>query len=191
MTENNTLKLSELIEREATPDQYKEYGVKVAKWFMEQYTTFAFQLHRPEGRLDTGEDKYMYSLEVSVAPEGDHADNYMELAHLVLSNNMDSDILSMYVANALVDELDDPDIKVIAYSKAGDNLTPLTGSQDPITNAQPVNVRVYFTKADDKDVTIDSGLNNKYGATQVVYVEDIYFTSEGVELPEPIDDGDE
>lgn len=175
----NEYKLSELIEREASADDYDNYGQHVAAWFLEQYENFAFKLNRPDARLDTGEDKTMYSLEVLVGPEEDNKDIWQKLWHLVLSNNMDSEKLSMYVAKWIEYYLDDDAIKVISHSAVGDNITPLTGSQSPINDMKPIAVRVYFTKSSDKEETIYNGLNNDYVATEVYFVEDMTFNADG------------
>ena len=73
MTTENTTKLSELIEREATVEQYLEYGRKVAEWTKEANDNYAFKLYRPDASLD-GEDKYMYSMEVKLVKNGTYRD---------------------------------------------------------------------------------------------------------------------
>ena len=171
----NNLKLSELIKREATKDQYIDYAKKVAKWFKEQYDHYAFTLYRPDNRLSTDEDKTLYSLEVTLSPDKEIMDEWNEAAHTFLSNNMDADKLSMVIATEIENIMHDTGIKVVSHSVAYDNITTLTGLQEPIVNSKPVEARIYFTKAEDKEATIEAGLNNEQMETEVVFVEDIDF----------------
>ena len=70
MEELNTTKLSTLITTEPTEDQYAKYAAKVAEWTKEAYDNYAFKLYRPDARLSRDEDKYLYSMEVTILKNG-------------------------------------------------------------------------------------------------------------------------
>ena len=165
MTTENTTKLSELIEREATLEQYLEYGKTVAEWTKEAYDNFAFKLYRPDDSLD-GEDKYMYSMEVKLVKNG-HDEEWENLEKLFVMNNMDAEKASIATAIALQDVMDDEDIAILSHSVTRGSLTNLSGTGPfPITGVGPVDARIYFTRVGDIETVKQEAKDND---TEIVY----------------------
>lgn len=169
MTDKNTLKLSELIKREATEEQYKHYGKTVASWVKEAYDNFAFTLYRPDARLSTDEDKYLYSMEVTLLRNGREED-WDALEKEFILNNFDTEIASEWISKELRNVFDDEGIAVVSHSITGGRQTSLSGTgPQPIVGKQPVDARIYFSKVEDKDKVIEAGKENN---TEVVFVEE-------------------
>ena len=165
MTTENTTKLSELIEREATLEQYLEYGKTVAEWTKEAYDNFAFKLYRPDDSLD-GEDKYMYSMEVKLIKNG-HDEEWENLEKLFVMNNMDAEKASIATAIALQDVMNDDDIAILSHSVTRGSLTNLSGTGPfPITGVGPVDARIYFTRVGDIETVKQEAKDND---TEIVY----------------------
>ena len=165
MTTENTTKLSELIEREATLEQYLEYGKTVAEWTKEAYDNFAFKLYRPDDSLD-GEDKYMYSMEVKLIKNG-HDEEWENLEKLFVMNNMDAEKASIATAIALQDVMDDEDIAILSHSVTRGSLTNLSGTGPfPITGVGPVDARIYFTRVGDIETVKQEAKDND---TEIIY----------------------
>lgn len=165
MTTENTTKLSELIEREATLEQYLEYGKTVAEWTKEAYDNFAFKLYRPDDSLD-GEDKYMYSMEVKLVKNG-HDEEWENLEKLFVMNNMDAEKASIATAIALQDVMDDDDIAILSHSVTRGSLTNLSGTGPfPITGVGPIDARIYFTRVGDIETVKQEAKDND---TEIVY----------------------
>ena len=165
MTTENTTKLSELIEREATLEQYLEYGKTVAEWTKEAYDNFAFKLYRPDASLD-GEDKYMYSMEVKLVKNG-HDEEWENLEKLFVMNNMDAEKASIATAIALQDVMNDDDIAILSHSVTRGSLTNLSGTGPfPITGVGPIDARIYFTRVGDIETVKQEAKDND---TDIVY----------------------
>lgn len=169
MTTENTTKLSELIEREATVEQYLEYGRKVAEWTKEAYDNYAFKLYRPDDSLD-GEDKYMYSMEVKLVKNG-HDEEWENLEKLFVMNNMDAEKASIATAIALDEVMDDAGIVILSHSVTRGSLTNLTGTGPfPITGVGPVDARIYFTRPSDIDTVKQEAKEND---TEIFYANEV------------------
>ena len=169
MTTENTTKLSELIEREATVEQYLEYGRKVAEWTKEAYDNYAFKLYRPDDSLD-GEDKYMYSMEVKLVKNG-HDEEWENLEKLFVMNNMDAEKASIATAIALDEVMDDAGIAILSHSVTRGSLTNLTGTGPfPITGVGPVDARIYFTRPSDIDAVKQEAKEND---TEIFYAYEV------------------
>ena len=169
MTTENTTKLSELIEREATVEQYLEYGRKVAEWTKEAYDNYAFKLYRPDDSLD-GEDKYMYSMEVKLVKNG-HDEEWENLEKLFVMNNMDAERASIATAIALDEVMDDAGIAILSHSVTRGSLTNLTGTGPfPITGVGPVDARIYFTRPSDIDAVKQEAKEND---TEIFYAYEV------------------
>lgn len=169
MTTENTTKLSELIEREATVEQYLEYGRKVAEWTKEAYDNYGFKLYRPDDSLD-GEDKYMYSMEVKLVKNG-HDEEWENLEKLFVMNNMDAEKASIATAIALDEVMDDAGIAILSHSVTRGSLTNLTGTGPfPITGVGPVDARIYFTRPSDIDTVKQEAKEND---TEIFYANEV------------------
>lgn len=169
MTTENTTKLSELIEREATVEQYLEYGRKVAEWTKEAYDNYAFKLYRPDESLD-GEDKYMYSMEVKLVKNG-HDEEWENLEKLFVMNNMDAEKASIATAIALDEVMDDAGIAILSHSVTRGSLTNLTGTGPfPITGVGPVDARIYFTRPSDIGTVKQEAKEND---TEIFYANEV------------------
>lgn len=169
MTTENTTKLSELIEREATVEQYLEYGRKVAEWTKGAYDNYAFKLYRPDESLD-GEDKYMYSMEVKLVKNG-HDEEWEYLEKLFVMNNMDAEKASIATAIALDEVMDDTGIAILSHSVTRGSLTNLTGTGPfPITGVGPVDARIYFTRPSDIDTVKQEAKEND---TEIFYANEV------------------
>ena len=169
MTTENTTKLSELIEREATLEQYLEYGKTVAEWTKEAYDNFAFKLYRPDDSLD-GEDKYMYSMEVKLVKNG-HDEEWENLEKLFVMNNMDAEKASIATAIALGEVMGDSGIVILSHSVTRGSLTNLSGTGPfPITGVGPVDARIYFTRPSDIDAVKQEAKEND---TEIFYANEV------------------
>lgn len=164
------MKLSELIERRPTKQQYETYADKVAEWTVEAYNNLAFKLYRPDAKLSTDEDKYLYSLEVTLLKEGYEAD-WESLEELYILNNFDPETASMAISKAIEKQLDDDAISVVSHSVSHDNITNLTGTGPyPITGSNPVGSRIYFVKVADRAKVKEAGKENN---TDVVFADEV------------------
>lgn len=166
------MKLSELIERRPTKDQYEEYARTVAKWTKEAYDNLAFTLYRPDAKLSTDEDKYLYSLEVTLVKHG-HDEDWERLEKLYILNNFDSERASMEISKALAEEFADAGISVVSHSISNERVTNLSGTGPyPIVGNDPVGSRIYFTKVGDRDKVKAAGKENK---TEVIFADEVAY----------------
>lgn len=169
MEELNTTKLSTLITTEPTEDQYAKYAAKVAEWTKEAYDNYAFKLYRPDARLSRDEDKYLYSMEVTILKNG-HDEDWAELEKLYVMNNLEAERASMEIAKQISKLFDDEGIAVVSHSESRGNVTNLTGTGPyTITGNQPVESRIYFSKPEDVEKVKEAGLKHD---TKVYYVGD-------------------